>query len=154
MTEQSSGPRGHFQFSIRTLLVVTAAVAAVFWVITSEPGWQSFMSLVFLAIMFATVAIIVAVLTHGRLRVFWAGASAMLVSGGLVALTGVLWLQFATGRPSVEGYEFTEKLLLLSSFLKPSVAVFWLFAPLNGLVCALIHWLFFEQRRIATVEHE
>jgi hypothetical protein len=131
-----------FQFSIRLMLVATAAVAAAFWVITSEPGWPSLMSLVFFAIAFATVSTIAAVCSGGRLRVFWVGASVMLIVGALIAVAGVMWLPFSVGRPSLESYEFTDRVLILSSFLRTSVAAFWLFAPFNGIICALVHWLF------------
>jgi len=70
-----------FQFSIRQLLIATAAIAAALAAASAEASWQSCLALEFLGILFASIAIIAAFKSHGAFRVFWI-AAAVPASGG------------------------------------------------------------------------
>jgi hypothetical protein len=125
------------QFSIRFLLVATVAVAVGVAAYRAEPTLKTVLAVNGLAVVYATGALVGAVLTTDKMRVFWVGASAMLIYG--VAIAGLSTWQ-------VSHLSFDAS--LPRAFAGPSRHLFliWCVAPINGLFAVFLHWIFSPHR--------
>ncbi|HVX15350.1 MAG TPA: hypothetical protein VHC22_29440 [Pirellulales bacterium] len=119
------------RFSIRHLLVATAAVAAGFAAVRIEPTWKSSLAMDCLTVVFATIAL-VGVL-HG-MRPFWIGTAAMLCFGLIVAALS-LW-QVSAFLSYENGHQRSELVATNRCLL-----VVWCASPVNGLLAASLRWL-------------
>jgi hypothetical protein len=132
MTEPSGGPPARFQFSIRLMLVATAAVAAAMAAYRAEHSWQGRLAINGLTVFSATAAILGVIQTSGKLRAFWLGAAFVLIITAVRAfdeLDQLGWFQ--SGAPILES---------------ESIAwMFWCASPVNGLLVLLLHWLFWPR---------
>jgi hypothetical protein len=117
---------GRFQFSIRFLLLATAAVAAV----CAEPLVASELATDCLNLLFATAAIFGVTQTNGKLRAFWIGTAVVLVP---LAIPSVEEMRYAWP------HLFSESKTLAHSCLEWPL---WCAAPANGLFAVFLHWLF------------
>lgn len=126
MTEPSFA--GKPQFSIRTMLVATAAVAAAMAAYRAEHTWQGRLAINGLTVLSATLAILAAIQTSGKLRAFWVGSALVLIITAARAfeeLDELGW--FLSGAPNLQSETIAW--------------MFWCAAPVNGLLAALLHWL-------------
>ena len=127
---------GRIQFSIRLLLLATAAIAAAFAAASPEPTWQSCVALEFLAIVFASIAVTAALKSRGGARVFWFAAAAPALGA---ATTHLVFACIATASASFTEPE--DSLLMVASGLRVSLPVIWCLSLANGFVCCLVHGL-------------
>jgi|SRR5215469_89699 len=127
---------GRFQFSIRFLLVATAAVAAGVAAIRAfEPTAASILAINCLTVLFATAAILAVTQTSGKVRTFWIGTAIVL---GPAAFFSVEWVW------SVWPHLGQASLSELAGWFEDASQVwpFWCFAPINGLAAVFLHCLF------------
>src|SRR5581483_6454480 len=138
---EASQPGDRFQFSIRLLLITTAAVAAAVAAVAAEPSWQSCLALLFLGFFFASIAVVAAFKSRGALRVFWA-AAAVPAAGG-TAPSFIYGLLAASTASS-----FTEPdnaFMMITSGLRLTFPLLWCFCLANGFLCGLIYWLLWSR---------
>jgi hypothetical protein len=138
MTELSNGAKP-LQFSIRLLLVATAAVAAAVGAVTAKPSWKSLVALECLTMFLATGSLIVLRQATGNRRTFWIGVtvghSMAIVCGGHV-IPWFMPYQHGLDVSQIEDYAAGAAQSL--RFILPAI---WCAAPVNGLLCVVIHWL-------------
>ena len=139
MTEPIGGPPARFQFSIRLMLVATAAVAAAVGAVTAEPSWLSLAVLEFLTIFFAAASVIVLRQATGNWRTFLIGVVVghcmAVVAGGHV----IPW--FVPYQHGLNVSELEDYAAGAAQSLRYILPAIWCAAPINGLLCVLIHWL-------------
>lgn len=131
------------QFSVRSLMVATAAVAAAVAALVAEPSWASLAAMLELSTLFAALAVVFGVRSNGRAKVFWIGAA---VPAGLAAiyacwqLGGVVygWIDFQML------HEKPNHIHVGSARI--GLTVLWCLAPINGLLCVVIHWLIWPKK--------
>ena len=138
---EASQPRGGFQFSIRLMLIATAAIAAAIAAVLAEPSWQSCLALEFLGFFFASIAIVAAIKSRGALRVFWA-AAAVPAAGG-TAPSFIYGLLAASTASSFADPD--EAFMMITSGLRLTFPVLWCFCLANGLLCGLIYELLWSR---------
>ncbi|HWB13511.1 MAG TPA: hypothetical protein VG826_30075 [Pirellulales bacterium] len=130
-----SGVPSRFQFSIRLLLVVTAAIAAAVAAVAAEPAWQSCLALEFLAMLFASIAVIAATKSHGAFRVFWI-AVAVPASGGAATYFVYGCLAGASAMMLDPG----DALVMVLGGVRVALPAIWCLSLANGFVCGLVCW--------------
>ena len=119
---------GRFQFSIRFVLLATAAVAAGAAAIRTDPSWQSTLAIDCVTVLYATGALIGISQARGKMRSFWIGTSLVLTVAAIHAIDGITRLltpQYSTG-------------ILLFHWVMWKV---WCAALVNGVVAVFIHWV-------------
>jgi hypothetical protein len=119
-----------FQFSIRFLLVATAAVAAGAATAHAEPSKVTMLATQFLSLVFGTGAVIGVYQTTGAVRVFWIGTAIALCPAVFQSAHGPLFVFGDVG----------------GAMAYPSVWPLWCVAPINGLVAILLYWLFASRK--------
>ncbi|HVX15507.1 MAG TPA: hypothetical protein VHC22_30245 [Pirellulales bacterium] len=122
-----------FQFSIRLLLIATAAIGAAVAAVAAETSWKSCLALEFLGILFASIAILAACKSHGALRVFWIAAT--------VPATGGAAIYFFYGCVAGGSSMLTEPadtLVMILGGLRIALPVIWCLSLANGVACALV----------------
>ncbi|HWB10316.1 MAG TPA: hypothetical protein VG826_13885 [Pirellulales bacterium] len=131
-------PPARFQFSIRLMLVATAAVAMGAGAVTTPLGWHSLPVLLLLGIAFASIAVMGAVSTQGRPRAFWIGFA---LAAGLAAIlaTAMVFGVIIDLVESDRWDEFGSSRLIKATRL--SMSVLWCAGLLNGFFCVLVHRL-------------
>jgi hypothetical protein len=125
-----------FQFSIRGVMFVTAAVGVAFAVLERPPSVTQSIATEMLAVLFFSLSFITAHEATGAHRRFWTGFAISTAFGAALstaALPCVLLVTADDGsRPAV-----AANIADLSKILLPT---FWLFAPVNGFLCLAIRW--------------
>jgi hypothetical protein len=138
--------RRRVHFSLRGLLVATAAIAVVLAVLNAPPGtWYAGLSLIFLAIAIPSGLVIHLPHVSGYSKTFVMGALVPAFAC-LSTLANVLPWEIQQSRYTADLYTIAElqeclKQISMSSF-QFSFGVFWCLAPINGLLCVFTHWLF------------
>ena len=133
MLDTPRAPCG-FQFSIRLLLLATAAIAAAVAAASAEPSWQSCIALEFLAVLFASVAVMAACRSRGAFRVFWI-AAAVPASGA--AATYFIYGCIA-GMSSMM-MDPDETLVMILGGLRLALPVVWCISLANGALCSIVY---------------
>ena len=123
-----------FQFSIRLMLVVTAAVAAALAAVCAERSFQSAFAINGLTVAFTTAAIVAVIQTRARMQSFWAGTVVVLVPTSILACWSSVWLWMCI--------EAGSDLLQSSHTQYRFLWLFWCVAPINGLFAVVLNWLF------------
>jgi hypothetical protein len=141
MTQPCSKPPSRIQFSIRLLLVATAAIAAAVGAVAAEPSLWSMIAMTALSVIFLTVPVIACFETVGRCRAVWVGVA---LSLGLAAAPTICML--ASGISLMDEDTTIDWSSAAIDNIRYMDAGWWAFAPINGLIAVLIHWLFFERR--------
>jgi hypothetical protein len=129
-----SGVPSRFQFSIRLLLIVTAAVAAAVGAVVAEPSWQSCLALEFVAVLFASIAVVAAFKSKGVFRVFWVAAAVP-----TSAATGTYFVYGCLATASSMMIDPAEALVMATSGLRVALPVLWCLSLANGLLCGLVY---------------
>jgi hypothetical protein len=138
-----------FQFSIRSLLLVTALVAASVAPFLWSPSLASYSARIALAIFLASLAIVASVPVSGINHAFWIGISLPMTISALVAGTFtvnmMMWSPVSLSEffrtfdsPAVSNPWRSAPFLRMLNVLP----AFWCFAPINGILCALGYRLF------------
>lgn len=127
---------GRFQFSIRLMLAATAVVASAVWATDAKPS-VSTLAIFALSMVFTSVSILAYTLTTGTLRTFWLG---VMVPTGTQAIATVLLLALVLR--AHDGFESLSQDMSTALSLRNTAIIAWCFAPINGLVCAIVHRLF------------
>lgn len=130
------------QFSIRLIFLVTAAVAVIAWAATAPSSRSTFLGLTAMSLAFCSVSIALCAATTRKVRSFWVGVSTVTAFGVLWASTSYFQLRVSPGVP------------FQSSFLRDGLFQIWCFAPISGLVCAIVHWVVWPRTRRATGDLE
>ncbi len=108
------------QFSIRFLLVLTAAVGI--GVSTVRESREAAWAMNCLTVLFATGAIVAVVQSPGKMRTFWIGTTFPLALAAFWAIAEIMDpQQYHTHLPCWK---------------------VWCLAPINGLFAVALHWLF------------
>jgi hypothetical protein len=122
------------QFSIRLMLIATAAIAAAVAAASAEVSWQSCLALEFLGLLFASIAVIAAVKSRGALRVFWI-AAAVPAGGGAAIYFFYACLAGASSMMT----DPDETLVMVAGGVRIALPVLWCLSLANGLLCGLIY---------------
>lgn len=131
-----------FQFSIRLLLVATAAVAGAVAAISAEPSWQSLAGLECLTMFFATASVVAMRRTCGKVQTFWIG-SAVGFSVAVVCAGHVLpW--FVPYQKGVDVAELRDYSAGAAQSLRLVLPAIWCMALVNGILAVLLQWFFFD----------
>jgi hypothetical protein len=137
--------RPRFQFSIRWVLVATAAVAiwAGLWVADpngDDPWW---LGLIVFAVALTLPALCGVALFHstGGSRAFWFGSFFVLVVSTLMHLCFVAAEGLGRPKNPNEPWTYIETVLVFSAYDRHFFLVMNPFAPVVGLLCAGLHWL-------------
>lgn len=131
---------GCFQFSIRFLLVATAAVAAGVAAFRLEPSLIAVVALDSVALFFATTAIVGVRQTVGRVQAFWMGTAFVLVlSAVYVAMEASELPPFLLPADAFSPGEWGTGRVKNHRLV---LGVFWSLAPINGLLAVALHCLF------------
>jgi len=123
-----------FQFSIRMLLVATAAVAVAVAAGRAQSSFQSAFVINGLTVAFNTAAIVAVMQTSGKVRTFWVGTAAVLCPASCMAGLSSMALFFliTSASPySPQGFGDNRFFWLL-----------WCAALVNGLFAVIFHCLF------------
>jgi hypothetical protein len=118
------------QFSIRLLLMATAAIAAVLAAAKPKPTWQSCLAMESLAVFFASIAVMAVVKCRGGLRVFWIAAA---TPASIAAVTYFIYACIA-GMSSMM-MDSSETLLMIAGGTRFSLPVIWCVSLANGMIC-------------------
>src|SRR5215469_13053637 len=138
MKEPAGGPPARFQFSIRHFLIATAAFAAAVSVIAAPTSLANVAALELLAILFFSTSVIRSLASSGRLRDFWIGVSICVGLGAIISTINLpLLIMFAADVPSKTAADI-DVAELTQVWILPAL---WCFAPINGLLCVLVHRL-------------
>jgi hypothetical protein len=144
----NAGMVSRFQFSIRFLLVATAAIAAGTAAVCAKPSWPSSLALGCLSVLFSTAGIVAAKQASGNLQTFWIGTAVVLALGPVFAMSFAAWFGMLMSLgPSKPPQEFMEGHAWGAPLLKLVLPGLWCAAPINGLVAVLLHWLFAPNRK-------
>ena len=139
---------GRTQFSIRVLLVITAAVAASLNVAVPPSSLAKMVALEALAVLFASISTTLALASPGALCGFWIGVS---ICAGLAAMLATVNLPLLVmvakdeASRAVCDFGMAE---LTQSWVVPAL---WCLAPVNGLLCVFVRWL--ASPRQAATDH-
>lgn len=139
-----------FQFSIRFLLVATAAIGGVVAAVVARPSWRSSLALGCLSLLLSTAGVVAARRTDGPLQLFWIGTAAVLALGPIFAASFGAWLAIIWNTPL--GYEQAIGGTALDQYvwgarvLRVVLPAIWCAAPINGLVAVFLNWLFAPRR--------
>lgn len=135
------------QFSIRFLLVATAVVAGALAALCAGPSWKASAALCGLSVAFPTATVIPSKHSTGRLHAFLIGTSIVFGLGPILAVTVagmtavIFFEQFRNGTVTMmEEYDW------YSPPFKWCLSAIWCAAPINGVLAALVHWLFAPRR--------
>jgi hypothetical protein len=129
-----------FQFSIRLMLVATAAIAAAVGAALPEPSWQSCLALEFLAFFFASIGVMAAFKSRGAFRVFWIAATTPASGGAAV----YFFYGCLAGASSIMT-EPAETLVMVTGGMRVALPVLWCFSLANGALCGLIYCLIWSR---------
>lgn len=139
----NAGMASRFQFSIRFVLVATAAIAAGAAAVCAKPSWQSSLALGCLSVLFSTAGIVAAKQVDGHLQTFWIGTAVVLALGPVFAMSFAAWFGMLLSLgPTKSPKEFMEGYAWGAPILKLVLPGIWCAAPVNGLVAVLVHSLF------------
>src|SRR5690348_6004514 len=123
-----------FQFSVRSVFVAIAMIAAGAGAATASSNLVAFLALNGLAALFCSVAIFSAAMSFRAARAFWVGAAIPTALAAIFAVVN-LYRASATFSVGIRGVaDFAEPLRVV-------LPIVWCFAILNGGICAVIHWL-------------
>jgi hypothetical protein len=121
-----------FQFSIRSLLLLTALVAGTLAAFVSEPSQVGISARLACGILWASLVTVAAVFARGVSRAFWIGAAIPCAVGGILSTMFAVQLLAVYGgmaaNPMAVGYA-------------QAILASWGFAPVNGLLCAVVYWI-------------
>jgi hypothetical protein len=123
------------QFSIRLMLVATAAVAAGIASIRAETTAEAILAIDGLTVLFASAAILGVTQTSGKLRTFWIGTAMLLGPAAFFSVQSAssVWIYIGQGRlGELTGWWEVAR----------QVWPIWCAAPVNGLLAIFLHWLF------------
>lgn len=133
-TPDTVAPPSRLQYSIRSLLIATAVVAAAVAAVVAEPTWQSCVALEFLGVFSASITIIAACKSRGAFRVCWIAAALPLTGGAAIyfvygCLAGLSSMMMEPG----------ETLVMICGGLRVALPVLWCLSLANGLLCGLVY---------------
>ncbi|HVX15117.1 MAG TPA: hypothetical protein VHC22_28250 [Pirellulales bacterium] len=133
------------QFSLRLLLVATAVVAGATATVAAKPSLVSVISTLACAVLLFSVSTLAFMKTGGTPKAFWLG---MAIPTGIAAVALVV-----STRDFVWVASYSSALSAISDELARSrdadrlvAATAWCIAPINGALCAFIHWLIWPNR--------
>jgi hypothetical protein len=121
--------RAAFSFSIRSLLVATAAVAAAVGAVTTEPSWQSCLALEGLSLWFSTAGITAALNSRGPKKSFWICAA---VPTTVVAGTFVLVVL----EDHLDSFDDLEQ---AAKWMRVTFPIVWGFSFASGIIGAVAY---------------
>lgn len=130
--------RHRLQFSIRLLLVATAAAAGGLAAVCAERSFQSAFAINGLTVAFATVAIVAVSRTRGSVQMFWVGTAVVLGMASYLACWSSVWLCMCMEDGTDPSMGFT----IQNRFFW----VLWCAAPINGLFAVVVDRLFAPRR--------
>lgn len=134
-----------FQFSIRTILVATAAVAGAVAATNVKSGLVAVLAWGSIASFLCSLATIAATMTSGRLRAFWIGAA-------IPATAAVVFAVHVCSSIMVDSLSYDSldvdmepyfRLCLLE--LRAGLPIVWCVALTNGAACVFAHWLIWQK---------
>jgi hypothetical protein len=126
--------RKALQFSIRGVMFVTAAICVAVAVLGRPPSMAQVVGTEVLAILFFSTSFIAAVEAAGAYRHFWIGfAISTGLAGAFSTFVLPLTIMFVTDDPNKSSVMIT--VADMTALLVPA---FWLFAPINGLLCVAV----------------
>ena len=133
-----------FQFSIRLMLAVTAIFAIVAWAATWGPSVASVIAMPAIAAFFASICAVAYFGAVGRAKAFWLGATLPMAVGAFAASSEAQSLAWSWIQQTPA--DFDGDLPLLYDGARFVMFGYLAFAPLNGLLCALVHWLIWPKQ--------
>lgn len=124
-----------FQFSIRLMLVATALIAVGAWVFTWEPSAPALIAMPAIVTSLVTLSAFACCSTTGKAKVFWFGFTIPVAIGILAATSEAQASLYAWHQRA-----FENMLPLQCVVVRDTLLGCLAFAPINGVVCALVHW--------------
>jgi hypothetical protein len=138
------GMARRFQFSIRVVLGMTAAIGTAIGAVVAEPSWQSLIALEGVSLFFSAFAVIAALRTKRSVQAFWIGNSIAFCAATILATSDLpsflLRVYLLNGKLEQADLHFAAAAQCVQFML----AAFWCAAPANGLLAAVAHRLFFD----------